>query len=534
MSVDETSASTGEPTGTVTFLFIDVEGSTALLRELRERYGDVLTDHSRIVRSACEATGGTVVDTQGDSFLVAFRRVEDAARAATSAQRALRSHQWPAGVDLRVRMGMHTGQAERRDGHYVGLAVHRAARIAATAHGGQIVLSQTAASLLEDDEIDLEGATLRDLGKQPLKDFDTPVRIYQLTAVDLPQEFPPLNVPVARRARVRRRRLVLAGAALGCLVVAAVAFLVLRGSSASVPPVTPNTLVRIDPNTSEVVAVTRVGSFPGPVAVSRGSVWVGNLGDRTLSRVDARTNEVVDTIGLPIEPWALAADGQGRIWFVGGSEGYHPFARRVNPATGKVDVSIPLSTSVGDLALGDGALWVTNPRLRIGDRDHPQTITRVDLASRRVTHRIAVGDQPYTAAADTEAVWTANYDDNSVSRIPYFAKEALEIPVGIAPVAIAARDGNVWVAHAEDRSVWSLEPDGRPKATLAELDSVPTSIALDLGRGVVWVTLDSGAVLRVDAATGVIQRRIDLGKGLSAQAAVVGEDAVWVTVHKPA
>lgn len=531
MSVDETSASRGEPTGTVTFLFTDVEGSTALLRELRERYGDVLSDHSRLVRSACEAMGGTVVDTQGDSFLVAFRRAEDAARAATSAQRVLRSHQWPAGVDLRVRMGMHTGQAERRDGRYVGLAVHRAARIAATAHGGQIVLSQTAASLLEDDEVDLEGATLRDLGKQPLKGFDTPVRIYQLTAVDLPQEFPPLNVSVAGRARVRRRRLVLAGAAL-CLVVAPVAFLVLRASSASVPPVTPNTLVRINPNTSEVAAVTRVGSLPGPVAVSRGSVWVGNEEDRTLSRVDARTNEVVDTIGLPIGPWSLAADGQGRIWFVG-YEGYRSFARRVNPATGKVDVSIPLRTSAGELAIGDGALWVTNPRWDTGDRDHPQTITRIDLASRLVTHRIAVGDGPFSAAADTEAVWTANYAGNSVSRIPYFAKEAKEIPVGIGPVALAAQDGNVWVGHAEDRSVWSLEPDGRLKSTLSELDSSPTGIALDLARGVVWVTLDTGTVLRVDAATGDIQRRIDLGEGLALAAVAVGEDAVWVTVQEP-
>jgi DNA-binding NarL/FixJ family response regulator/class 3 adenylate cyclase len=180
------------PTGTVTFLFSDVEGSTELVRQLRDRYAEVLADHERLLRSAFQDAGGHEINTQGDSFFVAFRKPKDAVGAAVDAQRALACHPWPEKTEMRVRIGIHTGEATVRGDQYLGLAVHRAARICAAAHGGQVLLSQTTQALLEDEE-ELGELDFCDLGPRSLKDFDRPVRIYQLLAPDLPAEFPELR-----------------------------------------------------------------------------------------------------------------------------------------------------------------------------------------------------------------------------------------------------------------------------------------------------------------------------------------------------
>jgi DNA-binding NarL/FixJ family response regulator/class 3 adenylate cyclase len=181
------------PSGTVTFLFSDIEGATALLRQLRDRYGDLLADHQRLLRSAVDEAGGSEIDSQGDSFFFCFRQARDAVRAAVAGQRALLSHPWPDGAQVRVRMGIHTGDASLSQNRYHGLAVHRAARICAAGHGGQILLSQTSHNLLEDEEDEHDGLSLRELGPQRLKDFDRPIGIFQLVAPDLPGEFPPLR-----------------------------------------------------------------------------------------------------------------------------------------------------------------------------------------------------------------------------------------------------------------------------------------------------------------------------------------------------
>src|SRR6266498_2444263 len=179
-------------TGTVTFLFSDVEGSTALLRKLRDGYGTVIGEHEQLLRAAWAQAGGQELDADGDSFFVAFRRPRQAVDAAVSAQRAVAAHAWPEGVALRVRIGIHTGEASLAGDQYIGLAVHRAARICDAGHGGQILLSETTRSLLEDEEKD-ELFEVHDLGPHALKDFDRPVRIYQLTIEGHRGEFPALR-----------------------------------------------------------------------------------------------------------------------------------------------------------------------------------------------------------------------------------------------------------------------------------------------------------------------------------------------------
>ena len=191
MTLDESA------TTTLTFLFTDIDGSTALLRKLRDDYGAVFEDHRRLLRDAWEAHDGRELDNEGDSFFVAFRRPRYAVDAAVAAQRALAGHSWPEDGAVRVRIGVHTGEATATGDHYVGLAVHRAARICDAGHGGQVLLSETTRSLLEDDERDLD---LHDLGSHRLKDFDRPVRIYQLAIEGLHDDFPPLRTQTGETA----------------------------------------------------------------------------------------------------------------------------------------------------------------------------------------------------------------------------------------------------------------------------------------------------------------------------------------------
>jgi class 3 adenylate cyclase/DNA-binding CsgD family transcriptional regulator/tetratricopeptide (TPR) repeat protein len=162
-----------------TFLFTDIEGSTQLLKRLRARYGAVLAQHQHLLRQAFGAYGGQEVDTQGDAFFVVFSRARDAVLAAVEAQRALAAHEWPDDQQLRVRIGIHTGEAALAENRYVGLSVHRAARICALGRGGQILLSQTTRHVVEDDEEPLPGVELRDLGEHMLKDLARPARLFE-------------------------------------------------------------------------------------------------------------------------------------------------------------------------------------------------------------------------------------------------------------------------------------------------------------------------------------------------------------------
>jgi class 3 adenylate cyclase len=167
------------PGGTVTFVFTDIEGSTRLLQELGdEAYGRVSGDHRRLVRETFGARGGTEIDTQGDAFFFSFPRARDAVAAAVDAQRALHDHDWPGGSELRVRMGLHTGEPHMGEEGYLGLDVVRAARISAAGHGGQILISETTRALLGNQLP--EGVAVHDLGQQHLKDVQHE-HIYELT-----------------------------------------------------------------------------------------------------------------------------------------------------------------------------------------------------------------------------------------------------------------------------------------------------------------------------------------------------------------
>jgi predicted ATPase/class 3 adenylate cyclase len=184
------------PIGTVTFLFTDIEGSTGLLQTLGDRYAAVQDEHAAIVRRAVSEGGGVEVSTHGDAFFVAFRSPAMAVRAAAAAQRGLASHDWPPGPPVRVRMGVHTGEGTLGGDDYVGIDVHRAARIADAAHGGQVILSDATRGLVQ--RALPAGASLRDLGVHRLRGLAEPERLHQLVVEGLESDFPPPRTLDAR------------------------------------------------------------------------------------------------------------------------------------------------------------------------------------------------------------------------------------------------------------------------------------------------------------------------------------------------
>jgi len=184
------------PTGTVTFLFTDIEGSTRLLQELGDGYPAVRDAHSAIIRRAIEDGGGVEVSTEGDSFFAVFESPAGAVQAAVAAQRGLAGHPWPPAVQVRVRMGLHTGDGVVGLDGYVGIDVHRAARVAGAAHGGQAILSEATRTLV--DRSLPSGVRIRDLGRHRLKDLDHPEHLFDLVVEGLETDFPPPRTLDAR------------------------------------------------------------------------------------------------------------------------------------------------------------------------------------------------------------------------------------------------------------------------------------------------------------------------------------------------
>ncbi|MGH3044546.1 MAG: response regulator [Gaiellaceae bacterium] len=182
--------STELPTGTVTFLFTDIEDSTGLVRELGDAYVRVISDHRRLVRSAVVEHGGYEVDCRGDEFFLAFRDAQNAVDAALAIQRSHESHSWPGGRDVRIRIGAHTGRPSIEDDDYVGIDVHCVARICSAGHGGQVLLSKAVVESLED-------VPVRDLGEHELRGLQAPERIFQLLRAERTDDFPVLRLPSA-------------------------------------------------------------------------------------------------------------------------------------------------------------------------------------------------------------------------------------------------------------------------------------------------------------------------------------------------
>jgi YVTN family beta-propeller protein len=530
------------PVGTVTFLFTDIEGSTQLLKQLRDRYAEALEDHQRILREAFAEHGGHEIDTQGDSFFVAFRRAKDAAAAAIACQHGLRAHAWPDDRELKVRMGIHTGEPSVGGARYVGLGVHRAARICAAGYGGQILVSQTTRELLRDDPV--PDVSLRDLGEHQLKDLDEPERIYQLTAPGLEENFPPLKTAastpfegregelaqaaaqeLSKRWR-RPRRLALIGAtfAAAAIGVSLGVLLTQGGGSEARASIAPNAVGVIDPESGSIASEVPVGRSPGELAAGEGAIWVTNASDNTVSRIDPSTNDVAQTIDVGAGPAGIAVGG-GAVWVANGFDGT---VSRIDPDSNDVVQTITVGNGPNGVAYGEDAVWVTNSAdgtvSRIAPADgevtdvfpavvgasgiavgakriwvaspSSATVVALDAKSGRVAARVGVGAEPDSLAFGAEALWVANRAGATVSKIgPGVAAVIDTVEVGRGPDGIAASAEGVWVANGRDRTLSRIDPGGGAVVDTILLENPPRGVALS----------DQGLYVAV-RSTGVEQR----------------------------
>jgi DNA-binding SARP family transcriptional activator/streptogramin lyase len=539
------SAHRGLPAGTVTFLFTDIEGSTRLLRQLGDGYGDVLEEHQRILRDAVARYEGREVDTQGDSFLFAFARAKSALAAAVIAQGALAQHQGPEGAQVRVRMGLHTAEPAVGEERYVGLGVHKAARIGSAGHGGQVLLSNTTRELVEETVGDV---TVRALGTYRLKDMDQPEALFQLDIEGLPTKFPPLKAEQASTPRPQRRRLVLAGSALAIVGIAAMAIAFIAGGGKPDKPL-PDSLVRIDPKTLKATEMAQVGDAPDLVIASGGYIWVTNDilrdspdphikngGDRTLIRVDPSNGDAV-VVGGGLAPCGLTADPSGDVWVVN----CYP------PKTGAQDTVVRIDAKTLDFttwrvpggpgffrgrAYGGGSLWVS------GGGQHGRLLTQVDpetgaqqstrlpqyagglawsggygdLWATNFDHGTIMRSHGGTGAPETvdsgavnpdspvvdgDAVWVGDWSSPHVVRRPAVGAgpaRSIRLPIHNTAACpkiscvwvVAAGAGAIWATTPEDHALWRINPT-TDAVTRIPLAYPPTGVAADATD--VWVTV---------------------------------------------
>ncbi|MET0938564.1 MAG: hypothetical protein ABWY51_05010, partial [Gaiellaceae bacterium] len=399
-------------------------------------------------------------------------------------------------------------------------------------HGGQILVSQATQTLLEDEEEDLH-IFLRDLGEQRLKDLERPVRLYQAGAEGLPASFPPIRLEAepAQAAEAalrtppwRRSRVLAAAAAVLLLAVLAAALLATRDSGAGLSGVRANHVGVIDPETNEIVAEVPVGIRPGPIAAGEGSVWVGNLDDRTMTRIDPAERAAVATVSLDDRTPTGIAVGLGAVWVAHGLLGQ---LSRVDPQFGRVTQSIDAAGTAfgspnGSVAVGAGSVWVV-----FGD----STLARVDRAGELLGETLA-GSEPAGVVVAPGSVWVSNSGDATVQRFNpgTFEQGAVrDYGVGRRPAGIAYGEGAIWVANTSDDSVMRIDPAAGSTRTI-DVGRGPTAVAV--GSGSVWVanTADN-TVSRIDPGTYDVVETIEIGN--APYGIAVSDELVWITVQAP-
>jgi peptide/nickel transport system substrate-binding protein len=481
-------------------MFTDVEAST----ELTTRQGDdaaarLFAEHDRIVREQVAAHGGRHVRSTGDGFLVLFDSARGGVACALAIERELAARE----DGIRVRIGLNTGEVVEGDDELFGAAVNLAARVMDRARGGQVLVTDTVRQLAGT----MPEARFRDRGRAALKGFPERQRLFEA----LPADGRP------RRSPVRRRRIALAVAACAVVAIAAAAVVLAMPDDEITPR--SNNVVILDPGDGKVVEQVPVGVRPGDLAVGRGSVWVANLGDNSISEIRTRTRRVAGTVspGLTVDGLAVGRSG---VWVADGARGA---ARVIDPAFRTVARSLRLGgNAVGrPVAVTDDAVWVTI--------DYGNVLARLDPRSGRKVARIAVGNGPSDVATGAGAVWVSDSEDGTVTRIDPRANEVIEtIPVGKSASALAVGGGGVWVAVPLEDRVKRIDPASNVIADTVRVAGGPASVAV--GAGGVWVTSPrAGTVTRIDPDSARPQRTIDLGH--SPQGVAVIDDSVWVALQ---
>lgn len=445
---------------------------------------------------------------------------------------------------------------------YVGIGVHRAARICAAAHGGQVLLSSATRELVEDALP--EGIKLRDLGIHRLKDIDRPEHLFQVAGPGLPDDFAPVRsaaalqsaeTPFAGREgelasatqaslkrRALSRRAVLFAMLAGTLAaaVAVPLFALGQGGEKAGPPpagvvVQRNSVAVIDPTTNRVAADIRVGDRPLAVAVDGSSAWVVNYLDATLTQIDTETLKPLKTIGLPTPATEVTATKEA-VWVAyngcdaacdaraGAQAGSGERARltKVDPFTNEVVWTRPIGKGGPgrvDVAVAGKSVWVSN--------ENDWTVTRLAAesggAEAKVDEKV---DGPKGIVATADAVWVLEYPDSWLARIPEQSSVVSDTLALDEPYAASVGPAGFWVGSRRAQSLWHIDP---ARITVAESVHIPAPASgVAVGAERVWVAhRPQGYVTSINPVDGG-SVRVEIGEGMSDIA--VGASRVWITV----
>jgi branched-chain amino acid transport system substrate-binding protein len=514
-----------------TFLIADVRGYTSFTHAHGdEEAGKLAARFAQLARDGVASSGGEVLELRGDEALCVFSSARQALRGALELQRHFRAREdgrpvFPLGIGI----GLAAGEAVPIEGGYRGGSLNLAARLCSLAGPGQIFASEMVTGLAGA----VDGLRFVERRRVRVKGIERPVR-----AVEIVPEIALPPVPQALQPSRRRRGLLLIAA--GLIVLAACvtgAVLALTRDSDDTVVTVGNAIAAID---GDDVAYTRVGKTPSTIAVGEDAVWVLNADDRTISKIDPDTREVV-TFGTGGITTDLAV-GEGAVWVGNGAETPGPLPlvytasiSRLEPSTTRETGMEPLPRfaenpatvssaenkvlGVSQLAVGAGAVWAINP-----DR----TVSRInpDTGRREAIVRVAAGS---AIAAGKEDVWVLSGDEPQVLRIDPRTNEIggrIELPASDL-TGLAVGVDAVWATDLEEGQLWRIEPGPDPIARSIDIGFGVTAVAY--GGGAVWVTnFVSDELVRVDAETNQVTERIPLAGTPPSVAA--SDETTWVSI----
>jgi branched-chain amino acid transport system substrate-binding protein len=517
-----------------TFLIADVRGYTSFTQAHGdEEAGRLAARFAALARDAVTATGGEVIELRGDEALCVFPSARQGLRGAVELQIRFREQVdgqpvFPLGIGI----GLAAGEAVPVEGGYRGAALNLAARLCSLATPGQILASEMVTGLAGT----LAGVRFVERRRVRVKGLEKPVRAIEVVPdVQLPA------LPETSRSSSRRRALLLmiAGAVLLAVAVTAGVFALTGNSNESVGSIG-NAIAAIDGG-GEAISYTQVGNTPSTIAVGEGAVWVLNADDRTISKLDPATRQVVKTFGTGGVTTDLAV-GEGGVWVGNGVETpgslslvYTASISALDPETTTVRGTEPLPEfalspaavssgesrvlGVSQLAVGVGAVWAINPDRSVSRID-PDSGTRVATVRMKAGSAIAAGDEGVWALDDEEpAVLQIDPRTNEVGRRIELGTD------GLTGLAVGA--GSVWATDLEAGVLWRIDPRPDPITRTIDVGFGVTAVAY--GGGAVWVTnFVRDEIVRVDARTSRVTARIPLA-GTPPSVAATDETA-WVSV----
>jgi YVTN family beta-propeller protein len=511
----------------LTFLIADVRGFTRFTQEQGDEAASGLARHfAAIVRAALPDFGGELVETRGDEALAVFGSARQALRASVELQRRFRDRSGEDPFPLGVGMGLDAGEAVPTNGGYRGKALNIAARLCAIAAPGQILATESVVHLAHR----VDGLTYAPKRAVRLKGLEEPVRLVEVVPET---ELPPVPAAPSPKRRMGKRRLLLGLALAVALAAAFVAVVLAQGDDAKPVVVAPNSVAVVDPEKAAVVHTIPVGDSPGPIAAHGRSLWVVNLNDRTLTKIDRADRSVVQSVGLPVgsglsTPKLLLAVAGDDVWVWA----CHLTLFRVDPRSAQVAQELEVFPNKGAytdvscaIAAEPGSVWVP--------LDYPKSeVLRVEaptdgLAS--IAERIPVPTGPRSAMTiGAGSVWLADHEGGAIRRLdPATGDITATLRLGDGLSAMVFGHGSAWVANDVEGSVTRIDPRTTSVVRSISVGSQPTGLAVS--PDAIWVANSGdGTVSRIDPATYAVKT---ISVGHRPLGVAVADGLVWVTVR---